>query len=472
MDRISTLARTSVTPQGDMLDPLSLFAMEASQGVSDTPSEVSVDASLEESMHNINNCVEHNDSPVSSILDLERFGDDAIALLNGERLLMKIPDLLIQLPAGKLIPGVLHMTTYRMSFVPSPTHLASLGASNPSVYSLLNVPLSCIDKIEKEKRQKDSRIISTHTIIVSCKDVRQHRIIFDTSTNDMSEGGQTDADVDRALSAMCAYAFPNSLRYLFAFAHAPTTPAHCVKLGPFDFLAEMRRLGIGPDTSSSMWRISFANRNFRLCNSYPKALVVPARLSDEDLFLVANFRSGHRLPAMTWLSRDNGASIWRSSQPKGGVSGSCLQDEVMLDIIACSCNTSASDSMLMIFDCRPRSSAMANRAAGAGYENQANYPNTRLEFMNIGNIHVMRESFKNLASLFLNQSDANSDVSFGKQVEDTQWLSHVRLVLRASWECARTVHKGTPALIHCSHGWDRTSQVAALAQIFLDPFYR
>lgn len=29
-----------------------------------------------------------------------------------------------------------------------------------------------------------------------------------------------------------------------------------------------------------------------------------------------------------------------------------------------------------------------------------------------------------------------------------------------------------PILIHCSHGWDRTSQVSALAQILLDPYYR
>ncbi len=29
-----------------------------------------------------------------------------------------------------------------------------------------------------------------------------------------------------------------------------------------------------------------------------------------------------------------------------------------------------------------------------------------------------------------------------------------------------------PVLVHCSHGWDRTSQVCALAQIFLDPYYR
>jgi Myotubularin-like phosphatase domain len=29
-----------------------------------------------------------------------------------------------------------------------------------------------------------------------------------------------------------------------------------------------------------------------------------------------------------------------------------------------------------------------------------------------------------------------------------------------------------PVLLHCSHGWDRTSQVAVLAQLLLDPYYR
>jgi hypothetical protein len=27
-------------------------------------------------------------------------------------------------------------------------------------------------------------------------------------------------------------------------------------------------------------------------------------------------------------------------------------------------------------------------------------------------------------------------------------------------------------LIHCSDGWDRTSQLSSLAQLFMDPFYR
>lgn len=58
-------------------------------------------------------------------------------------------------------------------------------------------------------------------------------------------------------------------------------------------------------------------------------------------------------------------------------------------------------------------------------------------------------------------------------VEDTKWLSLVRLILSASWQAAFHVrYNRVPVLIHCSHGWDRTSQVSALAQLFLDPYYR
>ena len=35
-----------------------------------------------------------------------------------------------------------------------------------------------------------------------------------------------------------------------------------------------------------------------------------------------------------------------------------------------------------------------------------------------------------------------------------------------------SINKGNHVLIHCSDGWDRTTQVCCLIQIFLDPFYR
>ena len=57
-------------------------------------------------------------------------------------------------------------------------------------------------------------------------------------------------------------------------------------------------------------------------------------------------------------------------------------------------------------------------------------------------------------------------------MEDSNWLTNLRLILRASYDTALTLDSGTPVLVHCSHGWDRTAQVCALAQLLLDPFYR
>lgn len=76
-----------------------------------------------------------------------------------------------------------------------------------------------------------------------------------------------------------------------------------------------------------------------------------------------------------------------------------------------------------------------------------------------------------MSALCLNPSAA--DVQWSQLVEDTKWLSHIRLILAASWEAAFWIHiYRLPVLLHCSHGWDRTSQVAVLAQLFLDPHYR
>lgn len=45
-------------------------------------------------------------------------------------------------------------------------------------------------------------------------------------------------------------------------------------------------------------------------------------------------------------------------------------------------------------------------------------------------------------------------------------------MLRGGAKIAQLVRTGTTTLVHCSHGWDRTAQLVALAQLLLDPYYR
>jgi hypothetical protein len=127
-----------------------------------------------------------------------------------------------------------------------------------------------------------------------------------------------------------------------------------------------------------------------------------------------------------------------------------------------------------IFDLRPKSSAVANRATGGGYEitgSKGGYPDCSIRWCGIGNIHAVRGSLEKLTAVC--GAEKGDDLDFSGKVEDSRWIYHLRTVLKASWEVALVVsHCSKPCVVHCSHGWDRTSQVCALAQMFLDPFYR
>ncbi len=413
-----------------------------------------------------------------SVVEVEDY-DERIPLLSGETRIMALIDSSTHVIGLGMITGTLFMTNYRIVFIPSKKEAP---ITNPSIASWLNIPLGSIDKLEKEKKSKDilgssnpnissGNALSGIQIVIYCKDCRQIRInIRGKST---SNG---DYELERAFSLMSAYAFPNDVRHLFSYTH------HYSKRRLIDLKGEYERIGV-LTKYTHIWKASDANNHFRLCSSYPELLIVPQEIKDDELSSVASFRSGQRIPTLTWCNRSTGATLWRSSQPKAGVSGTCSQDEKFIDAIAKSNSYnkhvydsqpgSNNEPFLFIVDCRSRTSAMANRAAGAGYESQASYPNTRLEFYNIPNIHAVRDSYKSLVSIILNPSATpSSDINFTKQIEDTQWLTNIRLILKASWDTATTILRGCPVLVHCSHGWDRTAQVCALAELMLDPYYR
>lgn len=55
----------------------------------------------------------------------------------------------------------------------------------------------------------------------------------------------------------------------------------------------------------------------------------------------------------------------------------------------------------------------------------------------------------------------------------THWLSHLTNILEGVLIVVRTIHlSNSHVLVHCSDGWDRTSQLSALPQICLDPYFR
>ncbi|KAF6120449.1 myotubularin related protein 6 [Phyllostomus discolor] len=200
------------------------------------------------------------------------------------------------------------------------------------------------------------------------------------------------------------------------------------------------------------------------------------------------------------------AAICRCSQPLSGFSARCLEDEHLLQAIS---KANPANRYMYVVDTRPkhrvqswwatqkdigriivrisskiwndekiresdekeRLNAMANRAAGKGYENEDNYSNIRFQFVGIENIHVMRSSLQKL--LEVNGTKGLSVNDFYSGLESSGWLRHIKAVMDAAIFLAKAIMvENASVLVHCSDGWDRTSQVCSLGSLLLDSYYR
>ncbi|RLN90923.1 hypothetical protein BBJ28_00022865, partial [Nothophytophthora sp. Chile5] len=249
----------------------------------------------------------------------------------------------------------------------------------------------------------------------------------------------------------------------------------------YDPEVEYRRQGA---LDHPRWRQCDLNEQYELCSTYPAFLIVPECLPDEIITQAAKFRSKNRFPALTWIHPRTGAPLCRSSQPNTGVLRSTNpQDKSLIWAIRDAAipadqryNGHAmpkKNSVVHIVDARPEINAKSNALAGKGHESVKQYdrdgvPTAAITFMGIDNIHVVRNSLAGLAQALYEVEDSN----FFGAVQKSRWLEHVCSILQGASEVATHLERGDAVLVHCSDGWDRTAQLAALAQIMLDPYYR
>ncbi|KAI0034496.1 protein-tyrosine phosphatase-like protein [Vararia minispora EC-137] len=286
-----------------------------------------------------------------------------------------------------------------------------------------------------------------------------------------------------------------SVTQLYAFFYTPN-PSNTASDGwtLYSPREEFGRMGVG--TRSKAWRYTDINKDYEFCPTYPARLVVPTRISDTTLQYAVKYRSKGRIPALTYLHWANYGSITRSSQPMVGLTNSrSIQDEKLIEAIfqshyspesrAASAPIFGATAANLIIDARPTANAMANTAKGAGTENMDYYKDCRKAYLGIDNIHAMRDSLTKvvealrdaeaLAASVGEDSDGNTVVlPVDRQaLRKSGWLRHISAILEGSLVIVRNVHiKASHVLIHCSDGWDRTSQLSAISQLCLDPFYR
>ncbi|KAK8965285.1 hypothetical protein KSP40_PGU013250 [Platanthera guangdongensis] len=394
------------------------------------------------------------------------------------------------------LAGTLSVTNFRLLF---------LSEVSRDIIDLGTIPLTTIEKFSKQivknssvPRQSD-KAQSQRLLQVVGKDLRI--IVF---------GFRPRTKQRRAVfDALSRYTRPTQIWDMYTLICGPSK---FVNANPKLRLMKeyLRLLGKGSlsilsnkiddgslNVSNELWRISSINSGYSLCSTYPSSLIVPRSISDEEIQQAALFRGRGRLPVISWCHSVTGAVLARSSQPLVGLMmnmRSNMDEKLVAALCPQTCNGKGARRKLYIADARPRKNALANGAMGGGSESSSNYFQSEIVFFGIDNIHAMRDSFARLRDYLDTYGSTSSDgmssflrnggwtwgggnlSSMSASVStlgDSAWLNHVQIVLAgAAWIAARVEMESASVLVHCSDGWDRTTQLVSLASLLLDPYYR
>ncbi|KAF3836713.1 hypothetical protein F7725_004177 [Dissostichus mawsoni] len=345
-----------------------------------------------------------------------RYGAQVTMSQNQVPLLPGETDVMYICPFSGLVNGTLTITDYKLYFT-------SVERESPFI---LDVNLGVISRLETISVPNQGE--NTKGLELVCKDMRSPRFAYKTE--------ESNPDV---VELLAKHAFPLSHSLpLFAFLYKEQFPVDGWKV--YDPTAEYRRQGL-PNES---WTFSKMNSSYELCDTYPSILVIPTNIAEDDIKRVAVFRAKHRIPVLSWIHPESQATIIRCSQPLVGPSDRrCKEDEHYLQIIM---DANAQSHKLTIFDARQSSVAVTNKAKDGGFESESFYPNVELNFLEIPNIHVMRESLRKMKDV---------------------------LLLSGAAKVADKLESGkSSVVVHCSDGWDRTAQLTSLAMLMLDSHYR
>ncbi|EFC43042.1 myotubularin-related [Naegleria gruberi] len=410
--------------------------------------------------------------------------------------------------------GVLFITNYRLIFKPA---TQSTYDDVPHQFQGSDIPLCTISKLEKIGGKTNSTKDYSYLIEIFTKNFQHVKFAFVPTRGTRGRIFRTIRD-DRNPEHFFAYKYrltiPPPTTNTIGEATSPTgvespsngsssngipsilpTPSSEPVDGwrVYDLVKEYTRQGVlsnnnvtpqntshrqiktpPSNMSKQNWRICTLNQNYKICDTYPSLFLVPNNLSDEEVKAAAEFRSRGRIPVLSWYDPETELSLTRCAQPMiglnftGKITKKHIGDYRTIESIMQA--SEKTQQRLMIVDLRPRANAEANRVIkGAGYEK--NYKNCELRFMNIENIHVVRNSFARLADVC--HDFGGVELNWHSKVESTQWLEHIRSILTAAHFCVDVFFRErTSVLTHCSDGWDRTSQVVCLFQIMADPYCR
>ncbi|KRX97994.1 Myotubularin-related protein 4 [Trichinella pseudospiralis] len=348
--------------------------------------------------------------------------------------------------------------------------------------SFYNIPLLCIESVD----YRENAYVS-----IFCKDGRTAKVTLEN--NDFTLAWY------RLLNSVAVP--PAKLEDVFAFAFyawcldekkKPSFASLQTKINDqtddyffFDskefVQQELNRMGFPKEH----WRITEFNKNLEFCPTYPSYWIVPALVTDTDIDGSGRFRTLQRVPVTVWRHPKEGCVLVRCSQPESGIFGwRSDSDEALLNMINSTASLKAAPKdgasfspveankpvkPMLILDARSYTAAWANRAKGGGFEICEYYNKCDIQFLGLPNIHCIRVSFQKFRSSIM---EANESTWF-QNLETCQWIHNLCALMSSALRAVEALQvEKRSVLVHCSDGWDRTTQIVSLAKLLMDPHYR
>jgi hypothetical protein len=382
--------------------------------------------------------------------------------LKGETLILKVERVIHSASTAQQAAGDMHLTNYRLIFLPfvypQQTSTTPTASSNNTPSSTFLSPSSSSSSSSGERSASATSLYVDHSheysfylplLSISKMDlIGGDKSLLAIFTKDyrtvVLAFRHSNIDLERLYESLRPFVFAKS-ESVFAYSYrpslsdneqrTPTSPTDkssaslATPWSVFDPTVEYGRMGL----PNSLFRISQANAFHKLCSTYPATVVLPTAFTDDHFVRVAAYRSKRRLPVLTWKLSSSSACLFRSSQPRLGLNRKRSQeDERLLELLGAltsgtlqsafaneqqsgnpvdvaSLAASSHIKSLVIADARPQANAIANVARGGGWEISEFYPFISLKFLDIENIHVVRENLQRLRHLFAYVSQQDDD---------------------------------------------------------------
>lgn len=359
-----------------------------------------------------------------------------------------------------------------------PIVLSNIEHIDHSYEVKVSIPLSSIfdiKKFSKKNLPKDKQMFLLDGFEILCGNIQSHRFC---------PGPLSLLDAESVMKIINQTSKVD-FRKLFAFTYKSSIilPTSCTILDSKDapnfykFESECDRLKL---FHAGNWKLHKGTRPLQ----YPAKVVVPIQVTKKELTEIANVHRGEGcFPVVCWRHISSDAVMLRSPAAifrRGLKDSRCQADEKYL--VTVSALSEAATDKLVVFSEQIRqsgggllnSSQQVTQMTGQLTPQEGEtfyYPNIKFMYADgLPDVKAVKQSAYRLQAVLSNRCDDNKWLS---ALEDCDWLNQVSELLQTAaqvsvaMECDKSC-----VMISYEDGMDRTAQVASLAQLLLDPFYR